>query len=37
MLEEFGIEFPEVAKPIEDEDVNSDVDNNGEDLPFGED
>ena len=35
MLEEFGIEFPEVDKPV-DEDKNDDIDNNGNDLPFGD-
>lgn len=36
MLEEFGIEFPEVDKPIKEE-PNDYTDNNGEDLPFGDD
>lgn len=36
MLEEFGIEFPEVDKPVE-EDKNDSTDNNGNDLPFGDD
>lgn len=35
MLEEFGIEFPEVDKPVE-EDKSDSTDNKGNDLPFGD-